>query len=319
MILTDYFRSEPDRTWDFARQCGVDHGVIRLPEEKDFDLTDRKHWQIVYDRFQNHGITPVVIEPMPNAVHDHIKAGDAQRDESIDQVIQMLPIMEALGITTVCFNFMAHLGWTRTETGIIERGGAQVTGFDLKKFVPSDAAITGDQLWQNYEYFLKAVLPQAEAHGIRLALHPDDPPLPRLGNVERIMVSYENIRRAVRDIYPSENLGVTYCQACYYMMGEDPYALVEELADKIFFVHFRNAAGNKYCFQETFHDNGELDMHRLLKLYCKHTPHVPIRADHVPLMAGETNDTAGYTALGRLYAIGYLKGLLEAVEKESSL
>lgn len=99
-------------------------------------------------------------------------------------------------------------------------------------------------------------------------------------------------------------------------MGENPYDLVRELADKIFFVHFRNATGNKYCFRETFHDNGELDMHRLLKLYCQYTPDIPIRVDHVPLMAGETNDAAGYTALGRLYAIGYLKGLLEAVEKE---
>lgn len=319
MILTDYFRSNPDRTWEFAKQCGVNHGVIRLPEDPDFSLTNPEHWNAVYKSFQDHGITPVVVEPMPNSVHDHIKAGDALRDASIEQVIGMLPIMDKLNIRTICFNFMAHIGWLRTNQSIPERGDALVTGFDLKEFQPSDATITHQQLWDNYAYFIKAVIPHAEKYGIQMALHPDDPPLDYLGNVGRIMTSYENIRHAVRDIVQSDSLGVTYCQACYCMMGEDVYSLVEELADKIMFVHFRNAAGNKYCFRETFHDNGELDMHRLLKLYCQYTPDVPIRVDHVPLMAGESNDTAGYTALGRLYAIGYLKGLLEAVEKEMSL
>ena len=81
MLLTDYFRSKKDATWDYAIQSGVKHGVIRLPEDDDFDLTNKSHWKTVYDRFTNFGITPVIIEPMPNCVHDHIKAGDSLRDE----------------------------------------------------------------------------------------------------------------------------------------------------------------------------------------------------------------------------------------------
>ena len=76
MILTDYFRSEKDSTWDLAKQCGVNHGVIRLPETADFDLTDKSHWNSVYKSFTDYGITPIIIEPMPNSVHDHIKIGD---------------------------------------------------------------------------------------------------------------------------------------------------------------------------------------------------------------------------------------------------
>ena len=106
------------------------------------------------------------------------------------------------------------------------------------------------------------------------------------------------------------------CQANFYIMGEDLEKIIADFAQKIFFVHFRNTVGHLEEFRESFHDNGELDMYRLLKLYHQFTSDVPIRVDHVPLMAGETNDTAGYTALGRLFAIGYLKGLLEAVEKE---
>lgn len=311
MILTDYFRSDHDITWDFAKQCGVEHGVIRLPETKEFDITDLSHWKSVYKKFTDFGIKPLIIEPMPNELHDHIKAGDNLRDECIEKAIKMLEIMNEFDIRTICFNFMAHIGWLRTTDSIKERGGALVTGFDINDFKPTDKKITADELWKNYEYFIKAIIPYAEKYNINLALHPDDPPLPKLGEVERIMISYENIKKAI-SLVKSPNLGVTMCQATYLMMGEDLYDVIPKLADKIFFVHFRNARGNKYKFNETFHDNGEIDMADILKLYKNCNIDVPIRVDHVPLMAGESQDLAGYTALGRLFAIGYLKGIMDA-------
>ena len=312
MILTDYFTSPENITWNFAKQMGVDNGVIRLPETEDFDVTDYSHWQYVIRDFTDFGIKPIVLEPMPNCLHDHIKAGDEFRDEAIEKVIKMLSVMEKMDVRTICFNFMAHIGWLRTSCDIKERGGAEVTGFDINDFVLGDKAITFDELWKNYEYFIKAVIPYAERYGIRLALHPDDPPLEKLGNVSRIMTSYENINKAI-NIVNSKNLGVTMCQATYLMMGENLYDVIPCLADKIFFVHFRNAVGNKYKFNETFHDNGDIDMADILRLYKKCGVDVPIRVDHVPLMAGESREVAGYTALGRLYAIGYLKGILEAI------
>jgi len=312
MILTDYFRSERDATWDFALQSGVRHGVIRLPEDEAFDITDRSHWETVYRRFTDFGITPLVIEPMPNALHDHIKAGDAQRDECIEKALRMFPIMREFGIDTICFNWMAHIGWLRTSSTVKERGGAKVTEFNMTDFKPTGAKITADELWANYTYFLRAVIPDAEKYGIKLALHPDDPPVPRLGDVERIMISGENIRRAIYDIYPSKNLGVTMCQANYYIMGEDLDKIIEEFADRIFLVHFRNTRGEPNHFRETFHDNGELDMAHLIKVYNRHGVDVPIRVDHVPTMAGEVSTLPGYDAMGRLFAIGYLKGILDA-------
>ena len=315
MILTDYFRSTPDLCWDYAQQCGVTHAVVRLPEDPEFDITDFSHWQQVYKRFSDRGLKPVVIEPMPNALHDHIKAGDAARDAAIEKVCKMFTYMNRLDIRTVCFNWMAHVGWLRTTDTIEERGGALVTGFDLKQYVPGSQKITADELWKNYEYFIRAVIGEAETQNIRLALHPDDPPLSALGQVERIMISLSNIQRAIHTV-ESPNLGVTMCQATYRMMGEDLPQAVRALAEKIFFIHFRNASGSKTCFRETFHDNGQIPMAQMIRLYRQLGLDVPIRVDHVPLMAGETQETAGYTALGRLYAIGYLKGLLEAVEEE---
>ena len=312
MILTDYFRSSHDMTWDYAKQCGVEHGVIRLPEDAEFDITDFSHLEKVYKRFVDFGIKPIVIEPMPNELHNHIKIGDEYRDECIEKSIKMFEYMDKLDVRTICFNWMAHIGWLRTNISIKERGDALVTGFNIDDFKPIDKKITSDELWDNYSYFINAVIPYAEKYNVRLALHPDDPPLAKLGDVERIMVSYENIKKAI-NIVDSPNLGVTMCQATYCMMGEDLYKVIPELADKIFFVHFRNAVGNKFKFRESFHDNGIIEMANIMKLYKQCNVDVPIRVDHVPLMAGEKQETAGYTALGRLYAIGYLKGILEAI------
>ena len=316
MILTDYFKSEHDITWDYALQCGVNKGVIRLPEDKNFDITDFSHWRTLRKRFVDYGIKPIIIEPLPNELHDHIKIGDENRYEAIEKVITMLDYMDRLDMRTICFNWMAHIGWLRTSDSIEERGGALVTGFDYDKFSPVDEIITREQLWNNYEYFIKAVIPNAEKHGIKLALHPDDPPIEKLGKVERIMTSYDNINRAI-NVVKSDNLGVTMCQATYLMMGEDLYEVIPKLADKIFFVHFRNAVGNKYKFHETFHDDGLIDMADIMRLYKSCGVDVPIRVDHVPLMAGETQGTAGYTAVGRLFAIGYLRGILQCVEEET--
>ena len=314
MILTDYFRSDYDITWDLAKQSGVNHGVIRLPETVDFDLTDKSHWKTVYNRFTDFGVKPIIIEPMPNAVHDHIKIGDELRDESIEKVIKMFPIMKELDINTICFNWMAHIGWLRTKSDFLERGGAKVTEFNMKDFKAGDAKITADKLWENYEYFIKAVIPEAEKNGIKLALHPDDPPVPKLGDVERIMISKANIKKAIYDFVKSDNLGLTMCQANYFIMGEDLIKTIEELAQKIFFVHFRNTKGIPTHFRETFHDNGDIDMALVLKTYIRCGVNVPIRVDHVPTLKGEESTLAGYDAFGRLFAIGYLKGLLEALE-----
>lgn len=170
MILTDYFKSSHDMTWDYSKQCGVEHGVIRLPEDSDFDITDFSHWEKVYKKFLDFGIKPIVIEPMPNELHDHIKIGDGYRDECIEKVIKMFEYMDKLDVRTICFNWMAHIGWLRTNISIKERGDALVTGFNIDDFKPIDKKITSDELWDNYSYFINAVIPYAEKEHIGTVL-----------------------------------------------------------------------------------------------------------------------------------------------------
>lgn len=315
MILSDYFLSQPSLQWQIARQLGVNHAVVRLPETPDFDMTDPAHIKAVAETFKDAGLSPLVVEPMPNCVHDHIKRGDAQRDESIEKVLKMLPLLAENGWKTICANFMAQIGWYRSTSTLPERGGAMVTGFDSKD-AHIDPALCIDEatLWENLSYFLRAVVPECEKWGLQLALHPDDPPVRKLGNVSRILISRDNIQRAL-DIVPSPNLGVTMCQANFSAMGEDVYDCIHHFGSqgKIFFVHFRDIVGTRESFHETFHDNGQTDMVRALKCYRDVGFHGPVRIDHVPTMAGEANGQPGYETMGRLYAIGYLRGLAEAI------
>lgn len=315
MILADYFLSAPSVHWKLAKQVGVNHAVVRLPEDPAFDMTDPIHMRQVADRFKTAGIMPLVVEPMPNSLHDHIKRGDGQRDESIDKVLRMIPLLAENGFETICTNFVAEINWYRSTSTYPERGGALVTGFDVRD-VDIDPTLTSSEteLWCNLEYFLNAVIPQCEKYGINIALHPDDPPLRRLANLERILISKDNVQRAL-DLVPSERLGITMCQANFVAMGENVYQCIEHFGrqKKIFLVHFRDIVGTAECFHEAFHDNGQTDMARALRCYRDVGYTGPVRIDHVPTMAGEANDRPGYETIGRLYAIGYLRGLADAI------
>ncbi len=132
MILTDYFLSTPDLQWRLAKQAGVRHAVVRLPEDEAFDMTDPAHIRAVAERFKAEGLRPLVVEPMPNSVHDHIKRADALRDASIEKVLQMILLLAENGFTTICTNFAAEVGWYRTRSDYPERGGALATAFCLE-------------------------------------------------------------------------------------------------------------------------------------------------------------------------------------------
>lgn len=130
MILTDYFYPEYSSQWDVSAACGIKKATVRLPETPDFDYTDRNSVHAAIENFRSHGFTPIILEPIPNALHEHIKLGDEKRDECIEKFISLLSILAEEGVNTVCFNFMAHYGWTRTGE-YPSRAGSIVTGFEI--------------------------------------------------------------------------------------------------------------------------------------------------------------------------------------------
>jgi mannonate dehydratase len=226
--------------------------------------------------------------------------------------------MGRLGIPVWCYEWMTDFNWLRTNTSTPARGGSIVTSFDaalLDDAPPTELGpIAEEALWENLAYFLQRVVPVAEKSNVKLAMHPDDPPLSPIRGVGRIMRSVENYQRLL-DMVPSPVNGITLCQGNFTLMTDDLPGVIRHFGrqDKIFFVHFRDVRGTPDKFEETWHDAGQTDLLACMRAYREVGFEGVLRPDHVPTVAGDANDQPGYSAFGRLYAIGYIRGLRQAV------
>ena len=295
------------------------------------------------------------------------------REEALAHYCELLESMGQLGIKLLCYNFMVGKGWSRTgvregrggakatyfslddfshkdhKDGLFTndnchnrsqiannnptRSTCSTRLNDTGNTVKENLILSHDQVWANYEYFIKAVMPTAEKLGIRMGLHPDDPCLDSLGGYARIFGSIEAYDRAYA-IYPSPSNAVTFCQANFKLMFtndnchtntsstcstrlNDPTKALADAArhfgKRIAFIHIRDVEGDKTDFTELFHDQGDVDQFALMRVYRELGLDVPVRGDHVPEMAYDRmltpEGTPGYFTLGRLFANGYLKAL----------
>lgn len=317
MILTDFLPAQPDRRWQLALQIGVRHAICKCAPELTGLLPpwDIDALRTIQQRFSDAGLTLYGLEGDQFDM-SRIKLGLDGRDEDLERYCQMLRNMGELGIPLLCYNFMAGIGWHRTHGDFATRGGALTSRFDSASVPTSFTAageVTAERMWSNYACFIQRVMPVAEQANVRMGMHPDDPPLPSLRGIARILSRPENFERAMA-LAPSPNNGITFCQANFKLMGCDVAEWARRFGaqGKIFFVHFRDVRGTAACFEETFHDDGPTDMPAMLKLYHELGFDGPLRVDHVPTMAGEANENPGYESLGRLFAIGYTKGVMHA-------
>ena len=304
--------------WQHTLQMGVDHAVVLGPAGPEARLWEYGRMLALKKKFEDAGLNLAAIEGL--VPMDEIKSGGPGRDEQIDQFCQIIRNMGALEIPVICYSWMVFFTWARTSTTTRGRGGALVTSYEhhLTDRAPgaNQLRITEDKLWETYEYFLRKVIPVAEAAGVRLALHPDDPPLSPVMGVSRIFGKPENYNRAMAMI-ESEANAICFCQANFGLMGAPAQVpdLIRHYKDRIAFVHFRDVRGDATNFVETFHDEGHTDMFACMRAYRDIGFTGPIRPDHAPAMEGDPNLHPGYEALGRLFAIGYMRGLLEGVDK----
>jgi mannonate dehydratase len=312
----------------FARQMGVLHsvsGVERIPDAKDWDP---KAITATKEIWAKEGIKWTVVEGPPS-LGTQTKLGLAGKDEEISNFITFMKNLKQYGdVDVICYNWMPVISWARTQTDRPGRGGALMTAFDYEdmkgKPITQYGEISKESLWKNLEYFLKAVVPEAEKIGMNLSLHPDDPQVNSIQGISRIMNTVESFDRML-DIVPSKYNGITMCQGNFSLMGADIPALVRRWGkrDVINFVHFRSiqdlsGAIPSTKFTECFHDEGQIDMYQAMKAYYDIGFNGPLRPDHVPTMFGETNERPGYMTLGNLYATGYIRGLAESVAKDGS-
>ncbi|HAQ19081.1 MAG TPA: mannonate dehydratase [Prolixibacteraceae bacterium] len=295
---------------------GINPQMVGLKNVNSWDMEAVSAVKKAWDKT---GLKLEVIEGPP-ALSEKIKLGLDGRDEEISNFIILMRNLSKVGVDTICYNWMPVISWARTTMDRPGRGGALVTAFDNEDIKDQSLTkygeVSKENLWKNLEYFLKAVVPEAEKNGIKLAMHPDDPQVDSIRGISRIMTTADAFRR-MANIYPSPNNGITMCQGNFSLMGEDIPTLVRDFGKRglIHFVHFRNVRGGKMNFVETFHDEGQIDMFAAMKAYIDIGFKGPLRPDHVPTMAGDSNERPGYSALGSLYAAGYIRGLIEAVAK----
>lgn len=305
-----------DQFFRWSAQIGVTDFVARYQFA---DSLEKLHETC--ERSASFGLKTSVVEgylPIEPIVH-----GAQQRDDCIATIKQLIQNMGKLGVGVLCNNWMPNCDWTRTSVRVPARGGALTNSFDEAKLealpAPPEYSSSEVQLWGNLEYFLREVLPVAEDANVKLAMHPDDPPIAFLHGAPQIMHRPEHYERLFNISDSPANM-MCFCQGTFSEMGADIPALIRRFGSKISYVHFRDVQGVVPSFVETFHDNGQTDMAAAMRAYYEAGFDGPARPDHVPALDGETgagSDGGGYSMLGRLFAVGYMRGLIDAVSSDS--
>ncbi len=314
--ITLWLQDLEDATLRRVKQLGVTYvsmGGPPIPWQEE-EIRSRM------DRLQSAGLQLflMMFGGFPNAIY-----GRPERDQDIEKVRQSIRAAGKAGLPVMEYNFYAHRiveGYYQ-ETG---RGGAGYTAFDYDKVkdlppLPNVGAHSLDAMWNNATYFLKAVVPVAEGSGVRLALHPNDPPPPVSRGSGQIMGGLDGWKRLI-DIVPSKSNGITFDCGVTRELGEDPVTVCRYFGsrDRINHVHFRNVRTQapRLKYTEVFLDEGEVDMFAVMKelvrqkyprlVYPEHPPLIDADREH-PFKGISSQRYAGFA-----YTVGYARAMLQA-------
>lgn len=291
---------------------------------------------------EDEGLELSVIESVP--VHEDIKQGKPTRDQYIENYKESIRNIGKAGIPVICYNFMPVFDWTRsdldyplpdgtTSLALIKEDLEQIDpvvddlnlpGWDtsyskeeMKEIITNYREnITKEDLWENLAYFLKEIIPVAEEAGVKMAIHPDDPPYDIFG-LPRIITGQDSVERLLSIVDTPYN-GLTMCVGSYASNGEqnDVVAMTEYglKHDRINFMHTRNVHSDGWGFQETGHlsQMGDIDMNEIVKLLVKYDYEGALRPDHGRRIWGDQTETPGYGLYDRALGATYFNGLYEA-------
>jgi len=307
----------------FAQQIGASGVLLNtplLPGDKRWEIPDLR-W--LRRRCDDYGLRLEALENVPTRFYDRAMMGLDGRDEQIADYQATIRNMGEAGIAILGYHWMPNGVW-RTPS-VKTRGGAIATAFDIDQIdsaplvagirrhpLLGDRELSAEQMWDNYQYFMERVLPVAEASGVTLALHPDDPPVPTLGGIARLFGSFEGFRRAV-ETFDSPQHGLDFCMGCWSEMGPGAVEAIRHFGarGKIVYVHFRDVQGHVPVFQECFLGEGNVDVVAAMRALREVGFSGFIIDDHVPQLIDDT----GWGHRGRAHATGYIMGLVEAVGK----
>jgi mannonate dehydratase len=300
----------------FLKQIGLRWARVEFgPEEGSFD-----HLRATQQRFARFGIG------IYSGVHysyrsTRLQLGQPGRDEDIDRYRTFLRDLGKLGIPISSYDF--HPANTYT-TNVVGRRGYKTREFDLKDFREKverqafDREYSANDIWSAYTYFMKAVLPVAEEAHVKLALHPDDPPVAKMNGVAKLFTHYDGYHRAEQISGNSKYWGLTFCVGTWSeggdRMGKNVFEMIQDFGSrgKLFEIHFRNVTGPMPHFVETFPDDGYIDMYQVMKALRQVKFDGVAEPDHVPQLAGDT----GLHRAGTAYCLSYMRALLRRANEE---
>ena len=337
------------KLWQIRQIPGVTGVITTLYDIPAGDLWPLERIQALKKEVEDAGLTIAGIESVN--IHDDIKIGKPSRDKYIENYIKTLENLAACDIKLVCYNFMPVFDWTRTDLAKMRPDGATVLAYDQKVvdsidpqtfFDQTNSSSNGfvmpgweperlskvkelfeaykdvdeDTLFNNLVYFLKAIQPVCEKHGIKMAIHPDDPAWPVFG-LPRIITSKEKILRVMKAVDSPFN-GLTFCAGSFGTNPEnDLPGIIRALPGRVHFAHVRNlhhfAPG---VFEEAAHlsSDGSFDLYEIVRALYETGFDGPIRPDHGRAIWGEVS-MPGYGLYDRALGAEYILGLWEAIDK----
>jgi mannonate dehydratase len=319
------YQAPPEPTQDdidFIRRIGVDYVVLWARSDK----ASHAYYASRKALYQENGIQVYGFGNTDVHNQDAIVLGLSNRDAKIEEYKQHIRNLGQAGIPYTTYAHMANGIWSTEREPT--RGGAMARAFDLDKAqvghwagrmynmpLTHGRTYSEDEMWANYEHFIKQVVPVAEQAGVRIGIHPDDPPVPELGGIPRcIFSSFEGYKRAF-EIANSPNVGMCLCVGCWLeggdLMGKDVLETVRYFGGqgKLFKVHLRNVDRPLPHFVETFLDSGYMDMYRVVTALREVDFDGVMIPDHIPLMDDDHR-------VGSAYSIGYMKALVERANTE---
>ena len=308
-----------DERLAFIKQIGVDDFQMNFyhdPASQDGYL-DLDYLKSLRERGEAAGLRLAAIENVPTTFYDKCMLGLPGRDQQIDNMHITIRNIGKAGIPIFGYHW-ASSGVTREPDRAVLKSGALSTRFDLAAHVEDplarDRVYSDEEIWANYEYYMERILPVAEEAGVKLALHPDDPPVESLGGVARIMRSFDNFQRAM-DTFDSPYHGLDFCMGCWSEMGghDNVIRALRHFGTqkKLFYIHFRDVQGPVSCFNECYIGDGNVDTLEVVKVLKEVGFDGFMIPDHVPHTEGDSD----WDERGRAHAVGYMKALLEVVEK----
>lgn len=319
-----------DDNLKFAVQTGVNH--IVHADHNPFMIEGKGYWSkdklvAFRERVESHGITVAVMAPplhssfIDRAHKPNIMLGNDQRDRDIDDIIECVKAAGEAGIPCLKYN-MTLLGVVSTGRSP-GRGGSTYRYFNFEEMKDQDGELTqagkvsADEMWERITYFLERVIPVAEEYNVKMACHPHDPGMPPTGfrGVDRVLGTVDGLKKFCK-IVDSPYHGLNFCQGTVSEMLEDPgkeifdvvrYFLNEK---KVFMVHYRNIRGKRLAFEETYIDEGDVDMWETMKVYHECGYDGVFCPDHV----AHSDQDSKWGHRQRAFTAGYIKALIKAVQ-----